>query len=78
MKTLQLKKDCIINVLSRYANEFSEQIERLNIISTDEDYDIYFSDLCVTIAKAHNDILPELLLCQNPNKPTEIQKTNIN
>jgi hypothetical protein len=78
MKILQQKKDCIIDILQRYESEFDEQIERLNIISTDEDYDIYFSDLCVTIAKAHIDILPELHLCQNPNKPTEIQNTNIN
>jgi hypothetical protein len=78
MKTLQQRKDCIVHILQRYESEFSEQIERLNIISTDENYDIYFSDLCVTISKAQNDILPELHFCQNPNKPTEIQKTNIN
>jgi len=78
MKTLQQKKDCIINVLSRYANEFAEQIDRLNIISKEEDYDIFFSELCVSLAKTHKDTLPELHLCQNPNKPTEIQNTNIN
>ena len=42
MKALQQKKDCIINVLSRYANEFAEQIDRLNAISKEEDYDIFF------------------------------------
>jgi hypothetical protein len=78
MKTLQQKKECIINVLSRYQDEFSEQIDELSIISKEEDYDIYFSELCALLAKAHNDILPELHLCQNPNKPKEIQNTNIN
>ena len=78
MKALQQKKDCIINLLSRYANEFAEQINRLNAISKEEDYDIFFSEICVSLAKTHKDTLPELHLCQNPYEPTEIQSTNIN
>jgi len=65
-------------VLSRYANEFAEQIERLNIISTDEDYELYFSMLCDLVAKEHKDILPELQFCQNSYGPTETQIININ
>jgi hypothetical protein len=78
MKTLQQKKDCIIKVLSRYQNEFTEQIDRLNTITKEEDYEIYFTELCVLLATTNKELLSEIHLCQNPNSPTEIQNTNIN
>ena len=78
MKTIQEKKDCIITVLSRYENEFTEQIERLQSISKEDDYDVFYTELCVSLAKTHKALLPELQFCQNPNGPTEIKNTNIN
>ena len=78
MNILQQKKDCVLEVLNRYQNEFTLQINRLNNISNEEDYDDFFSELCVSMAKKYNEILPELHLCQNKNRPHETQFTDVN
>lgn len=77
MKTLQQKKDCLIALLNRYQDAFTRQIEELNIVLKEEDYDIFYTDLCVSLAKTHKELLSELQLCQNINGPDEIQKINL-
>ena len=77
MKTLQEKKDCINALLSRNQSEFTEHIEKLESISNVDDYDIFFTVLCKELAIYHNSLLTEIHLCQNENRPTEIQKINI-
>jgi len=78
MKKLEEKKDCLITVLKRYKYEFTIQIDALQSINKEDDYDVFFDELCVLVSKEHNDILPELQFCQNSYGPTETQIININ
>lgn len=78
MNILQQKKDCVLEVLNHYQNELILQINRLNNISNEEDYDAFFSELCVSMAKKLNEVLPELHLCQNKNRPNETQFCDVN
>ena len=77
MKTFQEKKSSTIIVLSRYQNEFQELIERLEMISNEEDYDNFLKELYFLLAKTNNSLLSEIQFCQNYNAPDEIQKINI-
>ncbi|WP_396165464.1 hypothetical protein [Flavobacterium sp.] len=78
MKTLQQKKDCIKNVLSTYQNQLSEQIESLNEVSDQDEYDNFITEITTLLAKSHKDLLAKIQLCQNTNGPSEIQESNIN
>ncbi len=69
MKTLQQKKDCIKNVLSAYQNELSQQIENLDEISNQEEYENFITEITTLLAKSHKDILAKILLCQNTYSP---------
>jgi hypothetical protein len=78
MKTITQKKDCIRNLLSQYQNEFHEEIERLDTILKQEEYDNFLTNLSTFLAKTHADLLVKIQLCQNNFNPEEIQSTNIN
>ncbi len=77
MKTLQQKKDCIANVLSSLQTEFAEQIEKLSIISKEDEYDKFLVELLPLLGKTHPKLLAEIHLCQNTSGPAQIQNTNI-
>ena len=58
-------------LLSQFENKFTPQIIRLQSISLVDDYDVFYTDLCVLLAKTHKSLLAEL---QMSDKDDSINK----
>ena len=71
MQNLQQIKKCILNVLRRFESEFAMQIESLEQLSSETEFDVFFIDLCELLAKTHKELLAEIHMCLNNYGPAD-------